>query len=538
LLNKLKKLVLTFLVVVLVVSLASPASAARKGFDAKKAGGDLVFSSFADATRLTPNTVSDAVSNRIIGFMFDALVSTDKQNQIIPSVATSWKIENNNKRYTFNMRKDVKWHDGKPLTAHDVVFSFDMYLHKDSINPYKGSINMIDKVTAKDNYTVVFDLKDPSPLFLYTVGQAIIPKHKFPNGVKSFNDSSFHRKPMGSGPYKFKEWKTAQRIVVEANKNYWDGRPYMDTITMKILPDANVEVVNLLKGQVDFVESIDAKVVGQVTKNKNLKVVKYDTGRYDYIGLNVEDPKFSDMRVRQALQYGLNRQAIVDRIMLKNGVVASGPIHPLEAPYNKSVKPYPYDVKKANQLLDAAGWKMGNSGYREKDGKVFEIELAYNNGNKIRENIAKVAQQDWKKIGVKVTPRSWDFSIELEKIDAGEIDAYVMAWSLGTNPDKYGLWHSSQIPNPPKAGNNNQRIKDARVDQIMEAFRKEPNAAKRNALYQELHKILNDKAYSLWTHHPKGFAGMNKDLAGVEFSLYTRWYNVTDWYWKDAKKRK
>jgi peptide/nickel transport system substrate-binding protein len=533
LLNKLKKLVLTFLVVVLVVSLASPASAARKGFDAKKAGGDLVFSSFADATRLTPNTVSDAVSNRIIGFMFDALVSTDKQNQIIPSVATSWKVENNSKRYTFFMRKDVKWHDGKPLTAHDVKFSFDMYLHKDSINPYKGSINMIDKVTAKDNYTVVFDLKDPSPLFLYTVGQAIIPKHKFPNGVKSFNDSSFHRNPVGSGPYKFKEWKTAQRIVVTANKSYWDGRPYMDTITMKILPDANVEVVNLLKGQVDFVESIDAKVVGQVTKNKNLKVVKYDTGRYDFIGLNVEDPKFSDMRVRQALQYGLNRQAIVDRIMLKNGVVASGPIHPLEAPYNKSVKPYPYDVKKANELLDAAGWKMGNSGYREKGGKVFEIELAYNNGNKIRENIAKVAQQDWKKIGVKVTPRSWDFSIELEKIDSGEIDAYILAWTLGTNPDKYGLWHSSQIP-----ANNNQRIKDPVVDKIMEDFRKEPNAAKRNALYQQLHKILNEKAYSLWTHHPKGFAGMSKDLAGVEFSLYSRWYNVTDWYWKDAKKRK
>jgi peptide/nickel transport system substrate-binding protein len=534
--KKLRGLLLSVVAIMLVLSsFGTQGSAAsfRKGFDPKKAGGDLVFSSFADATRLTPNTVSDAVSNRIIGFMFDALVSTDKQNKIIPSVATSWKIENNSKRYTFNMRKDVKWHDGKPLTAHDVVFSFQMYQHPDSINPYKGSINMISKVTAKDNYTVVFDLKDPSPLFLYTVGQAIIPKHKFPNGVKSFNDSSFHRKPVGSGPYIFKEWKTAQRIVVTANKNYWDGRPYMDTITMKILPDANVEVVNLLKGQVDFIESVDPKMVGQVSKNKSLKVTKYDTGRYDFIGLNTEDPKFSDMRVRQALQYGLNRKSIVDSVMLKNAVVASGPIHPLESPYNHAVKPYAYDVKKANSLLDAAGWKMTSSGYREKDGKTLEFEIAYNNGNKVRENIAKIAQQDWKKIGVKATPRSWDFSIELEKIDSGEIDAYILAWTLGTNPDKYGLWHSSQIP-----ANNNQRIKDSRVDQIMEAFRKEPSQSKRDALYKELHKILNEKAYSLWTHHPKGFAGMDKDLAGVEFSLYSRWYNFSDWYWKDAKKRK
>jgi peptide/nickel transport system substrate-binding protein len=536
LVKKLKALLLTAIAFVMMFATFAPQGNAanfRKGYDSKKVGGDLVFSSFADATRLTPYTVSDAVSNRIIGFLFDGLVSTDKKNQIIPSVATSWKVENNTKRYTFNMRKDVKWHDGKPLTAHDVKFSFDMYLHKDSINPYKGSFSMISKVTAKDNYTVVFDLKDPSPLFLYAVGAPIIPKHKFPNGVKSFNDSSFHRKPVGSGPFVFKEWKTAQRIVVTANKNYWDGRPYLDSITMKILPDANVEVVNLLKNQVDFIESVDPKMVAQVSKNKSLKVKKYDSARYDYIGLNTEDPRFSDKRVRQALQYGLNRKAIVDSVMLKNAVVASGPIHPLEAPYNKNVKPYAYDVKKANALLDEAGWKMGKSGYREKNGKVFEIELAYNNGNKVREAIAKIAQQDWKKIGVKVVPRSWDFSIELEKIDSGEIDAYILAWSLGTNPDKYGLWHSSQIP-----ANNNQRIKDKRVDQIMEQFRKEPSAAKRNALYQELHKILNDNAYSLWTHHPKGFAGMDKDLAGVEFSLYTRWYNVIDWYWADAKKRK
>jgi peptide/nickel transport system substrate-binding protein len=536
LLKKFKVFLLSSLAIILLLStlpIQGEAATARKGFDSKKVGGKMVFSSFADATRLTPGTTSDAVSNRIQGFLFDGLVSTDKQNQIIPSLATSWKIENNTKRYTFNLRKDVKFHDGKPLTADDVVFTFNMLMDPKSINPYKGSISMIDKVTAKDKYTVVFDLKDPSPLFLYAVGTAILPKHKFPKGVSDFNDSKFHRNPVGSGPFIFKEWKTAQRIVVVANKNYWDGRPYLNEITMKILPDANVEVVNLLKDQVDFVESVNPKMVAQVTKNKGSKVVKYDSGRYDYIGLNVEDPLFSDKEVRQALQYGLNRQAIVDRIMLKNAVVASGPIHPLEAPYNKSVKPYPYDVKKANELLDAAGWKMGNSGYREKDGKIFEFEINYNNGNKVREDIAKVAQQDWKKIGVKATPRSWDFSIMLDKMDKGEISAYILAWSLGTNPDKYGLWHSSQIPN-----NNNQRIKNKRVDEIMEAFRKEANASKRNALYQELHKILNDNAYSLWTHHPKGFAGMDKDLAGVEFSLYSRWYNVIDWYWADAKKRK
>lgn len=536
--KKLKAIFLSGLALLLLLSTFSlqgeAAANYRKGFDPKKVGGKLTFTSFSDAQKLTPYTTSDAVSNRIQGFIFDALVDTSESNQVIPSVATSWKIENNYTKYTFNMRKDVKFHDGKPLTAADVVFSFDMYLDKDSINVYKGSLNMIDKVTAKDNYTVVFDLKDPSPLFLDTVGVPIMPKHKFPNGVKDYNNSSFMRNPVGSGPFKFKEWKTAQRIVVVANKDYWNGRPYLNEITMKILPDSNVEVVNLLKNQVDFVESIEPKMVAQVSKSKTLQVKKYDTARYDYIGLNTQWSFFTDLKVRQALQYGLNRQAIIDSVMLKNAAIASGPIHPLQAEYNKNIKAYAYDVKKANSLLDDAGWKMGSDGYRHKDGKTLEFELGYNSGNKVREAISKIAQQDWKKIGVKATPRVIDFTIYTKSINEGKINAWIGAWLLGTNPDKYGLWHSSTLP----PGNNNQRVQDPKVDKILEDFRQEPNAAKRAAMYQELHKILNDNAYSLWMYHPKGFAGMDKDLAGVKFTLYSRFFNTIDWYWKTAAKRK
>jgi peptide/nickel transport system substrate-binding protein len=510
------------------------ADAARKGFDPKKVGGKLVFTSFSDAARLTPYTTSDAVSNRIQGLIFDTLVSTDIKNNIIPSVATSWKIENGNKKFTFKLRKDVKFHDGKPLTADDVVFSFEMYKHPDSINPYKGDFENITKVYAPDKYTVVLELSIPQPLFLYTAGIMILPKHKFPNGVKDFNDSKFHRNPIGSGPFKFKEWKTAERIVVVANKDYWDGRPYLDEIVMKIVPDSNVEVLNLLKDQVDFVETVAPANVATLTKDKDVKVVKYDQGRFDFIGFNLENPKFSDVRVRQALTYGLNRQAIVDKIMLKNAQLASGPIHPLEAPYNKDVKPFPYDPEKAKKLLDEAGWKMGKSGYREKDGKILEIELSYNNGNKIREAVAKVAQADWKKIGVKTTIRSWDFQVMLDKIDAGELEGWILAWLLGTDPDKYGLWHSSQIP----PGNNSSRVKDKRVDEIVEKFRQEADPVKRNNLYKELHKIMNEQQYNLFTYYPKGFAAMDKDLGGVQFSLYSRWFSVIDWYWTNPAKRK
>lgn len=519
---------------------ADAANQPRPGFDPKKIGGKVTYASFADAQNLLPYASNDAVSSNIRGFIYDGLLSQDDKLNPIPNVAYKWDVSPDGMTYTFYMRKDVKFHDGKPMTADDVVFSFQVYMNPNTINAYKYAFEDLEKVEKVDDYTVRMKLNKKNVLFMYSSPPyaAIMPKHKFPNGIEDYNKNvKLHRAPIGSGPFKFKEWKTAERIVLEANKDYFQGRPYLDQIIMRILPDANVEVLNLLKGSVDFVETIQPKQVAEVTKNKNLKVIKHDTARYDYIGWNMDLPIFSDVKVRQALAYGLNRQALVDKIMLGNATLAVSNFHPSEVFHNKSLKPYPYDVKKANELLDAAGWKMGKDGIREKDGKKFEIEIAYNNGNKIREAIAAAAQQDWKKIGVKATPRSYDFTIQSEKIQAGEIEMWIGAWSLGTNPDKTGLFHSSTAPvvkdgKVVSKGNNTSRVRDKKVDEILDKFKLEPDANKRIAMYQELGKIMYDNQYNLFLYHPAAFTGMNKKLSGVKISMYDVFYNVIDWYWE------
>lgn len=511
------------------------AEAARAGFDPKKVGGKVTISFSTDANKLLAGTTTDAYSARVQALIYDSLVATDQQGKIIPSVATKWDVTSDGKQYTFYLRKDVKFHDGKPLTADDVIFTYDILSNKDSIYSYKSNFDLIDKVEKIDNYTIRVKLKDRDVFFLYNFSFGILPKHLLPKGVDDFNNNTkLHRNPIGSGPFKFKEWKTAERIVLTANKDYWDGRPYMDEVIFKILPDTNTEVINLLKGNTDFLESVQAKSIQEVTKDKDLKVMKYDRASFNFIGWNMLDPIFSDTKVRQALTYALDRKTLLEKLNLNNGTLASGPFPPQLSMYDKNIKPYPYDVNKANQLLDQAGWKMGSDGYRVKNGKVLEFEFSYPSSSKLSTDVAKQAQQMWKKIGVKATPRAYDFQIMLEKMDARELQMWIMAWNLGVDGDQYGLWHSSEAPDTKngKEGLNSSQVNDPRVDKILEQYRVEPDAKKRDELYKQLHKIMNEEQYNLFLWYPKGTAGMNKKLAGVKFTLWNRYWNVIDWYWE------
>lgn len=521
---------------------ALPADAARKGFDPKKVGGKLVISSFADAVRLTPYTVSDSASFDIIGMVYDALLSVDFYGNPIPALAEKYTFDSKTNTYTFYLRKGVKFHDGKPMTAKDVVFSYEMYTHPKSINPYKGDFSSIASVKALNDYTVQIKLKEKDVFFLnnVAVNAAIMPKHQFPKGIDDFNSNNkIHRNPIGTGPFKFKEWRSAERIVVTANTSYWDGRPYMDEVIYRIVPDSNVEVLNLIKGTVDFVSVITPDKLATVSKEKNVKTVTYDYGRFDFVGFNLKKEPWNDKNVRLALAYGLDRPSIVSKILLGKAYLSSGPMHPKIPQNNPNVKPLPYDPAKANQLLDQAGWKKGPDGIRQKNGKKLVLEFAYNQGNKVREKIALLAQQNWGKLGVKVTPRSYEWSIFLDKYRDGVLDCFFLAWGgYDTNVEHYGFFHSSQIPTATFPGNNRNRVDDPYIDKILEDYKQESDRNKRIKMYQDLHKYMADNEILIWSHHPRQTAGMNKDLAGYKFPIFNELWNLIDWYWANPAKRK
>jgi peptide/nickel transport system substrate-binding protein len=541
--NLFKKIAAVTLTAALLFSVigAASAGAVRQGYDSKKVGGKVVLTSFSDPVTFIWNRASDSASIDLLEMMFESLVDSDFNGQPIPGLATDWKFDKKTLTWTFNLRKGVKWHDGKPFTAKDVKATFDMYTHPDSLNTYKTDYDSIDSVTIVNDYQVKFKLKENNVFFLTggpaNVG-AILPAHHFPNGVKDYNaqNSKFSRHPIGTGPFKFKEWKTDERVVLVANKDYWDGRPYLDEVVTRILPDANVEALNLIKGDVDFVQSLNARTLAEVAKNKNLKTVTYDEGRFDYVGWNNKNPIFTDKKVRQAINYALNRQAIVSQIYLGKAYLGTGPMHPKLPQENKDVKAYPYDLKKAAQLLSEAGWKKGSDGILAKDGKKFEVEVTYNNGNTNRQKIAQVLAADLKKLGIKATVRGYEWSLYLDKYLKGELDLFVLAWGgyNGATLEHKGFFHSSAIPDlkAGTAGNNRMRVDYPQVDKWLDEYLTEENPSKRNDIYHKLHAFLAEEAVAAFTHHPRQTAGMDKNLMGVKISMASQYFNIEDWYWK------
>jgi peptide/nickel transport system substrate-binding protein len=534
-----KKLTATAVAFVLILSvLSGVSSAARSGFDPSKVGGKVVLTSFADAVTLTPLRANDQASIDIQGMIFDSMVRTDFYGQPVPGLAEHWTYDDKSLTYTFFLRSGVKWHDGKPFTANDVKFSFDMYTNSKTLNSYKADYADIQSITVVNDLTIKFVLKKKNVFFL--TGPAndgwIFPQHLFPRGIDDYNadNTFFSRHPIGTGPFMFKEWKTDERVVLTANKSYWNGRPYLDEVITRILPDNNVEAINLLKGDVDFVQVISPRTIAQVEKDSDLKTVVYDYGRFDYIGWNNDNPLFKDKKVRQAMNYAMDRQAVVSKIMLGRAYMGTGPMHPKLPQENPNVKPYPLDLNKAAQLLAEAGWKKGSDGILEKDGKKFEIEIAYNNGNVTRPKVAQILAQNLKKLGVKATVRGYEWSLFLDKQQKGVLDMFVLAWGgYDATVEHFGFFHSSAIPDKDgKGGNNTWHVHYAKVDQLLEAYLQESDASKRIKIYQELHAFLADEAVAIFTHHPKLTAGMNKNLLGVRIAMSGPYFNVEDWYWK------
>jgi peptide/nickel transport system substrate-binding protein len=520
----------------------------RTGFDAKKVGGKLVVSSFSDAVSLTPLNSNDSVSSDIKNFVYDSLLDIGRKGELKASLATKWSYDAKSKTYTFTLRKGVKFHNGAAFTANDVKFTYDLLLNKDADNHYVSNYANIKSVSKTDDFTFKITLKETEPLFLVnTVASTMImTKSQFPgsmsDAIKAYNDNvSIHRHPIGTGPFVFKEWKTNERIVVTANKDYWNGRPYLDQVITKILPDANVEALNLIKGDVDFVSTITPKLISTVQKEKHLKVNSYDQGVFTYVGWNEAKAPFNDVNFRKALAYGLDRKSYLSKTLLGHAILASGPMHPLIPQFNKAVKGYEYDTKKALDILDKAGYKKKGDTLYGKDGKALEFEFAYNAGNKSREALAKLAQQNWAKLGIKITPRAYDWSVYLDKMAKGELDLFTGGWGYyDANVDHFDFFHSSAIPTKenPTLGNNKIRINDPKIDKMLEDYKYELDRNKANKIYQQLHQYMSDNENVLWLAHSKPVMAYDKDLNGVAPTISQVRYDILNWYWKDPKKHK
>ena len=457
-----------------------------------KKGGTFVLGLVAEPTSLDPAQLTDINSMRILSSVYDTLVRFDEGGfELKPALATKWTVSSDGLTYTFELRKNVKFHDGTPFNAAAVKFNFDRMLDPKhefaSTGPfpfagfYYGSVKET-KVT--DDSTVQIILKTPySPLLnSLTLNQGRIVS---PDAVKKYG-KDYGQHAVGTGPFMLVEWQHGVRVVVERNNDYWDGAPLLDKIVFRPIPDEQTRFTELKSGNADAIVDVPPDNVAQVKSDNRYQYIEQPGPHIWWATFNLDKKPFSDLKVRQAVMYATNRDAISRDILKGTGTTANGPIPPsIKWAYTDDVTKYPYDQNKAKQLLADAGYPNGFSA-------VFWVPES-GSGMQSPKSMATAIQGDLAKVGIKLDIKTFEWGAYLTKYNAGfgtEADMGAMSFMLDPgDPAPYlGLVADSAAAAP--NGFNAGGYKSAKVDQLLRQAVATTDQSQRGKIYQQVEQEM------------------------------------------------
>ena len=309
-----------------------------------------------DASNLIPLLASDSASHNICGMIYNGLVKYDKDMNIVGDLAESWEISQNGLVITFHLRKGIKWHDGHPFTSADVLFTYQVTVDPKTPTAYAGDFLKVKKAEALDDYTFRVTYDKPFAPALISWGGAILPRHLLAG--KDITKSPLSRHPIGTGPYKFKEWVTGQKIVLVSNPDYFEGQPYIDGRITRIIPDTATMFLELRAQNIGMMGLTPLQYTRQTENNlfkNNFNKYRYLSFGYTYLGYNLKNPLFADKRVRQAISYAINKDEIISGVLLNLGKPATGPYKPGTWAYNDKVKIYQLQSAKGPRITARSG---------------------------------------------------------------------------------------------------------------------------------------------------------------------------------------
>jgi peptide/nickel transport system substrate-binding protein len=508
-----------------------PHRPSAKRVDAPPAFGDImVEGSIGDASNLIPLLSSDSTSHGIAGMIFNGLVKYDKDVNIVGDLAESWEVSRDGLVITFHLRKGVRWHDGRPFTADDVLYTYQVTVDPKTPTAYAGDFLKVKKAEALDPHTfrATYDKPFAPALMSWSVG--ILPRHLLAG--KDITTSPLGRHPVGTGPYRFKEWVTGQKIVLLSNPDYFEGRPWIEGYIMRIIPDTATMFLELRANGIDRMGLTPLQYTRQTENNlfrENYNKFRYLSFAYTYLGYNLKNPLFIDKRVRQAIAYAVNREEIIDGVLLGLGKPATGPYKPGTWAYNPNVRMYPYDPKKAKALLAEAGWRDGNGdGILEKDGQPFAFEIITNQGNEIRAKCAEIIQQRLAEVGIRVKIRVVEWAAFVKDfINKRKFDATILGWTIPMEPDLYDVWHSSKTgPEELNFVSYGNREVDALIVKARESF----DQKLRKDCYDRIQEILAEEQPYLFLYVPDALPIIHARFRGVETAPLGIGWNFIKWY--------
>lgn len=426
--------------------------------------------------RLDPRFATDANSTRVGGLIYNSLLRTDEKSQLQPELARRWHMEND-RTYVFELQRGVTFHDGAPLTAADVKHTYESIREPKNLSPKRSLLNALETIDVLATHTIRFQLREPHAPFPehFTIG--IVPasaKEILPN-----------QPPPGSGPFMLERIDSGERVALKANPHYWEKKPQLAGLIFKAIPDAMVRVLEFKKGSIDFLQNdIEPDVIPWIDKNTDAVVKAHQGTTFQYIGINCSHPVLRDSRVRRALAYSIDRDAIINRLLKNTSVAASGLLSPLNWAYNDQVARWPYDPAKAKQLLDAAGYRDPDG-----DGPQPRFRLSYKTTNvDLRRRIAEALKEQLAQIGVELEIRTYEWGTFFSDVKKGNFHLFSLAWVGIHDPDiYYQLFHSASFP---PNGDNRGRYRNAPLDALLERGRATTDRAERKEVYSKAQEIL------------------------------------------------
>ena len=495
-------------------------------------GGSLINAMAGEPSNLIAMIAGDSASSAIAGNIFNSLVKYDENLNYAPDLAESWKISNNQKTITFTLKKGLQWADGKPLTSADVLFTWKLITNPNTRTPYASDYQLVKKASTPNPLTfkVTYESSYAPALDTWT-SLHILPKHILRD--EDINNTFFSRKPTGSSFYKLDEWISGQQVTLKANNKSVLGAPLIEKLISRIIPDTSSQFLELTADNIDVmnINPIQYQRVFPARKDLQQKIALYkELGNgYTYLGFNLRKPPFNDIKVRQALNYAIDKDEVIKGVLLGLGEPISSPYKPGTRWNNPNLNPYPYKPSKALKLLQEAGFKKNNDGILMKNGKPLKFEIITNQ-NKQREMTAVVIQKRLQEIGVEVSIRVIEWASFVNRfIKTGDFDVVVLGWSLSLDPDQYNIWHSSQ-QGPGQF--NFLGYSNKNVDKLLELGRVELNASKREKIYHKFSKYLLEDSPIIYLYAGYGLSAVHKRVKGIKNPAPPAgiYHNNYDWF--------
>ena len=485
----------------------------------------------ADATNLIGNMAADAPTAEVTSQIYDGLVRYNRNFKIVPDLAKSWKISNGGKTITFYLRRNIQWQNGQKFTAKDVMFTYRLMVNPKTPTPYAAEYLKVYKAQTIGKYIFRVTYKEPYAPALSSWGLSILPE-KILKG-KNLLTTKLRSRPVGTGPYEFGRWIHGYEIVLKANPHYFMGAPKIKRLVYKIVPDVSSMFLMLKSNGISYMglSPIQYKYESK-GKGFNLKFKKYihPSLSFTFLGYNLLDPLFKNVKVRRALSYAINKKEIIKGALFGLGIHCYGPFMPGTYFYDKNVKKYRYNPDEALRLLRQAGWRLKN-GILEKNGIPFRFTILTPQGNQERLSAAEIIQQNLRKIGIKVEIRVMEWtSLISEFIMKKKFQTVLLGFTITPDPyDNASIFTGSNIV--PK-GLNFTSFNNPEIDVLFRKARSTFDLKKQKKYYFKIQRILAKEAPYTFLYVPYAMPVVVRTVKGIKPAPAGIGYDIRKWYYK------